>query len=43
VTDLVSRGGFPQLVLAPINFDTLFAQQIQKAQTPVTDPHQAQH
>jgi preprotein translocase subunit SecB len=43
VTDLVARGGFPQLVLAPINFDALFAQQIQKVQAQVVDPNQAQH
>lgn len=43
ITDLVARGGFPQLVLAPINFDALFAQQIQKVQAQVVDPSQAQH
>lgn len=43
VTDLVARGGFPQLVLAPINFDALYAQQIQKVQAQVVDPNQAQH
>lgn len=43
VTDLVSRGGFPQLVLAPINFDALYAQQIQKVQAQVVDPGQPQH
>lgn len=26
VTDLVTRGGFPQLYLAPVNFDALFEQ-----------------
>ena len=26
VSDLVTRGGFPQLLLAPVNFDALFAQ-----------------
>lgn len=31
VTDLVTKGGFPQLVLAPINFDALYAQEKQKA------------
>ncbi|HLA74414.1 MAG TPA: protein-export chaperone SecB [Gammaproteobacteria bacterium] len=25
VSDLVARGGFPQLVLAPVNFDALYA------------------
>lgn len=43
VTDLVSRGGFPQLVLAPINFDALFAQQIQKIQAQVIDANHAEH
>ncbi|MFN2308714.1 MAG: protein-export chaperone SecB [Gammaproteobacteria bacterium] len=43
VSDLVARGGFPQLVLAPINFDALFAQQIQKVQAQVVDPGQPQH
>lgn len=43
VSDLVARGGFPQLVLAPINFDALYAQQIQKVQAQVVDPAQASH
>ena len=43
VSDLVARGGFPQLVLAPINFDALYAQQIQRVQAQVVDPAQAQH
>ncbi len=33
VTDLVTRGGFPPLYLAPINFDALYEQQMQ-AQAP---------
>lgn len=32
ISDLVSKGSFPQLVLAPINFETLFAQQMQQQQ-----------
>lgn len=43
VTDLVARGGFPQLVLSPINFDALYAQQIQKVQAQVVDPNQPAH
>jgi preprotein translocase subunit SecB len=31
VSDLVTRGGFPQLLLAPVNFDALFLQQQQRA------------
>lgn len=30
VCDLVTRGGFPQLLLAPVNFDALYAQQKQQ-------------
>ena len=30
VSDIVSRGGFPQLLLAPINFDALYQQHLQK-------------
>jgi preprotein translocase subunit SecB len=33
VSDLVTRGGFPQLLLAPVNFDALYLQQQQKEQT----------
>ncbi len=32
ISDLVVRGGFPQLLLEPINFDAAFAQQMQRAQ-----------
>lgn len=31
ISDLVTRGGFPQLLLAPVNFDALYMQQIEKA------------
>ena len=31
ISDLVTRAGFPQLLLAPVNFDALYAQQQQKA------------
>ncbi|MDH5435679.1 MAG: protein-export chaperone SecB [Gammaproteobacteria bacterium] len=30
ITDIVTKGSFPQLVLAPINFDALYMQQQQK-------------
>jgi len=29
VSDLVTRGGFPQLLLAPVNFDALYAKHLQ--------------
>ena len=32
LTDLVARGGFPQMVLQPVNFDALLAQQLGKEQ-----------
>ncbi len=31
VTDIVTKGGFPQLVLAPINFDAMYMQQQQQS------------
>lgn len=31
VSDLVAKGGFPQLLLAPVNFDALYAQHLQQA------------
>jgi preprotein translocase subunit SecB len=33
VSDLVSKGGFPQLLLAPVNFDAHYAQQLKNAAT----------
>ncbi len=32
VSDLVNRGSFPQLLLAPVNFEAIYAQQAQQAQ-----------
>lgn len=32
ISDLVTRGGFPQLLLAPVNFDALYMQQLQQHQ-----------
>jgi preprotein translocase subunit SecB len=38
VSDLIVRGGFPQLLLAPVNFDALYAQHLQQTQqTPSSD------
>ncbi len=34
VSDIVTRGGFPQLLLSPVNFDALYAQQQQAEQQP---------
>lgn len=30
VSDMVSRGSFPQLLLAPVNFDALYAEHLQR-------------
>ena len=32
ISDLVTKGGFPQLLLAPVNFDALYAQHLQQGQ-----------
>ncbi len=37
ISDLVTKGGFPQLLLAPINFDALYAQHLQQ-QTQQANP-----
>jgi len=31
ISDLVTKGGFPQMLLAPVNFDALYSQQLQQA------------
>ena len=41
ISDLVIRGGFPQLLLAPVNFDALYHQQQQ--QTNKTDAEEVRH
>lgn len=33
ISDLVTKGGFPQLLLAPVNFDALLSQQLQQQDT----------
>lgn len=33
VSDVITRGGFPQLLLAPVNFDALYEQQKGEAET----------
>ena len=30
ISDMVVRGGFPQLILAPVNFDALYAQHVEE-------------
>ncbi len=36
ITAMVTRGGFPQLYLAPINFDAVYQQQLKQAEEGVT-------
>lgn len=37
VSDLVARGGFPQMLLAPINFDALYEQHLQQQNQPAEE------
>ncbi len=41
ISDLTTKGGFPQFLLAPVNFDALYAQhmQAQQAETPGVSQH----
>lgn len=32
ISDLVTKGGFPQLLLAPVNFDAIYAQHLQNSE-----------
>ena len=43
VSDLVNKGGFPQLLLTPVNFDHLFAQHMQQQQAEKETPPEAAH
>jgi len=33
MSDLVTKGGFPQLLLAPVNFDAIYHEHVQRLQT----------
>ncbi|MGE0335093.1 MAG: protein-export chaperone SecB [Gammaproteobacteria bacterium] len=33
ISDLVGKGGFPQLLIAPVNFELLYAQEVQRRRT----------
>ncbi len=43
VSDLVIKGGFPQLVLAPINFEALYQQRLQQASAQSASSEQGAH
>ncbi|RTZ71512.1 MAG: protein-export chaperone SecB [Gammaproteobacteria bacterium] len=40
VSDLITRGSFPQFLLAPVNFEALYAQQMQQQQE---SPEKVEH
>lgn len=40
ISDLVTRGGFPQMLLAPVNFDALYAQHMAKQKEGQAQPQQ---
>ena len=39
VSDLVVKGGFPPMLLAPVNFDALYLQHVQQQQEAAPGPH----
>jgi preprotein translocase subunit SecB len=43
VSDLVVKGGFPQLLLSPINFDALYTQKMTQADAPAAASGQVAH
>ena len=43
ISDLVVKGGFPQLLLSPINFDALYTQKMNAADAPAAASEQVAH
>ena len=43
ISDLVVKGGFPQLLLSPINFDALYTQKMNQAQAEAPASERATH
>jgi preprotein translocase subunit SecB len=43
ISDLVVKGGFPQLLLSPINFDGLYTQKMKQAEAQATSSSQVAH
>lgn len=39
VADLIQRGGFPQLLLQPVNFDALYDEHVARAAAPAATAH----
>jgi len=40
ISELISKGGFPPLYLAPVNFNALYTQQLQQNQAAATETEQ---
>lgn len=40
ISDVVAKGGFPQLILAPVNFDALYMNQLEKSKQQAAAPEQ---
>jgi preprotein translocase subunit SecB len=40
ISELISKGGFPPLYLAPVNFNALYTQQLQQKQAAATETEQ---
>jgi len=43
VSELISKGGFPPILLAPVNFNALYMQQVQQQQAAAENPQEASH
>jgi preprotein translocase subunit SecB len=43
IADLVTKGGFPPLLLAPVNFDALYAQRAQQQQRSLAEAIEVRH
>ncbi len=43
VSDLVLKGGFPQLLLNPVNFESLYQQHVRALEEQTTKPGQTRH
>ena len=43
VSELISKGGFPQLLLTPVNFNALYTQQMEQQQAAATAGQETSH
>lgn len=43
ISELISKGGFPQLLLNPVNFDALYQQHLNAVKEQKTNPDQTKH